>query len=716
MAQVTPALRLCKHQISILSLLSPLTLSSSINIFFAYRILQTRLMILYTLHSPNFNSKLGVLLRGATCIRHLYGATITAHQQFSRCIFEHCAVYLRFSHIPHHQRLFHIGSTADNTMERERSRFRKFKQVHEGQFVLSELAIRYWSHCKSFFLWAPVPIYIRRERHWALEHAPIQLWQPKLNFPFVSQFFTQFPLFIRKRPFSNSRQFGIKSLWRKKRWKHTGQNFKQLLDSPLFLNRVRIWSLLQDLGSNTRRRYEQTQFMRSLNFSLQGCYALRRLGPHLPETHQRLALQAIDGAIAFRKGKSIGRVRPFRPPWMLTHRLDSHIRQLLLTWYFGVKTAAVTFHEPSFKVVYLKHPSLMEAICNHKDAIQNWSDDIKPVCKCELLQKYPTARATPNLGSDHWVLDGALLGPLLPGALGQLVGGSLNNKIFPNKKNLKKLFIEAFQIWCKQNAIPLPPEKWILQHFEPLWQDHAQRISNHLTAATIKTLQEQFPDCVFHNEDKRASSLRIFWPCQYFQCIDKTFSDTAIFTRSHESPEECLTVTIQHLRNKFEKSYPWAMGKGQSLPSGYILAKGKKNYFSGRPIIGFFSAPFKPMLSTLAKLLFQLIPRACPNHFARGDVYQLLKLLRNYATTMTDNPLRVYNQDLAGFFISIDTDRFLQSWQLLLRFLAPHMSTGNDEYFSISPVKQNNPGDIIKGRTFRTLNVNRHLRIGTSPR
>ena len=171
-----------------------------------------------------------------------------------------------------------------------------------------------------------------------------------------------------------------------------------------------------------------------------------------------------------------------------THRLDSHIRQLLLTWYFGVKTTAVTFHEPSFKIVYLKHPSLMEAICNHKDAIQNWSDDVKPLCKRELLKKYPTARATPNAGSDHWVLDGALLGPLLPGALGQLVGGSLNNKIFPNKKNMKKLFIEAFHLWCKQNAIPLPPEQWILQHFEPLWHDHAQRISDHLTAATIKTI------------------------------------------------------------------------------------------------------------------------------------------------------------------------------------------------------------------------------------
>ena len=33
------------------------------------------------------------------------------------------------------------------------------------------------------------------------------------------------------------------------------------------------------------------------------------------------------------------------------------------------------------------------------------------------IQQFPSARAAPNLGCDHWVLDGALLGPLLPGAL-----------------------------------------------------------------------------------------------------------------------------------------------------------------------------------------------------------------------------------------------------------------------------------------------------------
>ena len=88
----------------------------------------------------------------------------------------------------------------------------------------------------------------------------------------------------------------------------------------------------------------------------------------------------------------------------------------------------MTFFEPSFKVVFSKHPSLMDAICNHKDAIQNWSDDITPTCKCTILQQFPSARAGPNMGNEHWVLDGALLGPLLPGALGQMVGGSLNTQ------------------------------------------------------------------------------------------------------------------------------------------------------------------------------------------------------------------------------------------------------------------------------------------------
>ena len=65
---------------------------------------------------------------------------------------------------------------------------------------------------------------------------------------------------------------------------HHPENVK-IIVPPIFLSQN-----FSDLIKNTRRRF----------------------GVHLPETHQKLVLQTIDGAIHFRKGKTIGRVRPFR--------------------------------------------------------------------------------------------------------------------------------------------------------------------------------------------------------------------------------------------------------------------------------------------------------------------------------------------------------------------------------------------------------------------
>ena len=62
------------------------------------------------------------------------------------------------------------------------------------------------------------------------------------------------------------------------------------------------------------------------------------------------------------------------------------------------------------------------------------------------------------------------------------------------------------------------------------------------------------------------------------------------------------------------------------------------------------------MLNILAGMIFQLIPVACPNHFASGDVYTLLEILRS---APVDANLILVNQDLAGFFTSIDQDRFI---------------------------------------------------------
>ena len=75
------------------------------------------------------------------------------------------------------------------------------------------------------------------------------------------------------------------------------------------------------------------------------------------------------------------------------------------------------------------------------------------------------------------------------------------------------------------------------------------------------------------------------------------------------------------------------------------------------------------LLNILARLIFQLIPMACPNHFATGDVCTLL-----LKSASVDTDLISVNQDPAGFFTSIDQDRFVGAWFILLDFLRPNMN------------------------------------------
>ena len=270
----------------------------------------------------------------------------------------------------------------------------------------------------------------------------------------------------------------------------------------------------------------------------------------------------------------------------------------------------------------------------------------------------------------------------------------------------------AIKTWTKKNGLPSMPQASISDLCHHLWSEHTQQVTNHITKSSINQLQSTFEGAIFHCEDKHASSLRIYCPCLYYQSIESTFQDLSIFEPLPDVPSSIVTSLVESLHRQHGKAYPWAVGSGRQLPAGYILAKRKKNFQSGRPIISFVESPFRPMLNILARLIFQLIPSACPDHFATGDVYTLLSILRE---APVDADLILVNQDLAGFFTSIDQERFIRSWFMLLDFLRPKMNVCDDEVFSVYPGKSNNPGDIIKGRTFRRLNVTRKIVIKHVP-
>ena len=210
--------------------------------------------------------------------------------------------------------------------------------------------------------------------------------------------------------------------------------------------------------------------------------------------------------------------------------------------------------------------------------------------------------------------------------------------------------------------------------------------------------------------DGIATSLRIYCPCLYFECLETTFADPQVFRRLEASPDSLIHSTLEKLTKRFKKTYPWSLGKGRELPNAYVLPKRKEHFRSGRPIVSFYSARFRPMLNCIAKLIYQLIPAAFPHNLAKGDVFELIQLLKRGDFDTQNTPL-IYNQDLAGFFTSIDTDRFVTSWHLTLHFLTSTMNTHPDEILSVKPSPGNQQGDVVKGRTCRTLNLTHKIYI-----
>ena len=97
--------------------------------------------------------------------------------------------------------------------------------------------------------------------------------------------------------------------------------------------------------------------------------------------------------------------------------------------------------------------------------------------------------------------------------------------------------------------------------------------------------------------------------------------DPSIFESVDQEPSTIVSSLVSSLTKRYGQSYPWATGKGRQLPAGYILAKKKNAFQSGRPIISVVDSPFRPMLNILARMIFQLIPVACPDHLPSGDVY-----------------------------------------------------------------------------------------------
>ena len=280
------------------------------------------------------------------------------------------------------------------------------------------------------YTWAPVPLFVRRPDFRSLELALIQEWQPRLNYPFICRFYHPRKGLLKRPAMNSNLQFGLATLWCKRRHKFTPQLVKAILASDRFQSRLRCWNLIHDLGSNTRSRFEVTKFLRSNEGGLTLCYTLRRLASNIQEPHRTLSLQALDATISWRQGKPAPKASAARMPWSLAPQMEKTISRSLRQWFVDVVAHHVPCHQPSFKVLFVKHGSVLDNLCNHKQAMADWSTGNDPKCCCSTWSQYKRACLNPD--NPHWVLAGSRLASLVPDDLLPLCEGSLLNKVFPS--------------------------------------------------------------------------------------------------------------------------------------------------------------------------------------------------------------------------------------------------------------------------------------------
>ena len=115
-----------------------------------------------------------------------------------------------------------------------------------------------------------------------------------------------------------------------------------------------------------------------------------------------------------------------------------------------------------FQDGFHQHAAVLDQLCNHKQAIGDWSTSNPAICCCKSWSSYKSAALNPS--ADHWVLSGSLLHSALPPELAVVAEGSLSNKVFPSKKEHLNQMKLGLKTWTKKNGLPHAS----VQHLWPL--------------------------------------------------------------------------------------------------------------------------------------------------------------------------------------------------------------------------------------------------------
>ena len=126
----------------------------------------------------------------------------------------------------------------------------------------------------------------------------------------------------------------------------------------------------------------------------------------------------------------------------------------LIFWIISPKPCRRYIWITSSGIVFIKFPSVMDSLCNHKEAATKWADGENPKCACLALRQHATSSHQPD---QHLVLDGDSL-HFADAPSTSIATGSLQNKIFPPSKEIYTSLRSALQSWTTRNSLPSLPK------------------------------------------------------------------------------------------------------------------------------------------------------------------------------------------------------------------------------------------------------------------
>ena len=204
----------------------------------------------------------------------------------------------------------YIGCSQHNLQHREACRNRKHKQVQEHKIVHAELAIRWWAKHNNYHRFVPITVHhsIAPEQLEAVEATYIQQLQPKLNHPHIAPHIRKSLRFIHKQ--GHSKATGFRSIWAKVRRKRLPPRMQDIYQCHTFTSQVSTWSLLCDLSSNTRRRFEGVKTLLRSNTSTTGIFGLYRMAGNLSNVHKQAAQKALKVVLRKRRLTATTKAQP----------------------------------------------------------------------------------------------------------------------------------------------------------------------------------------------------------------------------------------------------------------------------------------------------------------------------------------------------------------------------------------------------------------------